>query len=68
MKDVRLKARAHGNTKGTPSYDIMKSSSSTVETVFTVDCLFLLIWVINNEILEVPNSRSTPHGYVNSNP
>lgn len=43
MKDVRLKAQAHDNTKGMPSCDIMKSSSSTVENVFTEDCLFLLI-------------------------
>ena len=67
-ENVRLKAQAHDNVEGMPSYDIMKHSSSTAENVFTVDCLFLLIWVINTEILEVPNSRSTPHGYVNSNP
>jgi len=57
----------HENNKGMPSYDIMKISSSTVENVFSMDCLFLSFWVINSEILEVPNSRSTPHGYVNSN-
>lgn len=53
---------------GMPSYDIVKSSSCAGENVFTVDCLFLLIRVINSEILEVSHSRSTPHGYVNSNP
>ncbi len=68
MKDVRLKTQTHDNTNGMPHNDIMNSSSSMGEDVFTVDCLFLVIRVINSEILEVSHSRSTPHGYVNSNP
>ena len=37
-----LNVQAHVNSKGMLSYDIMKSPSSTVEYVFTVDCLFLV--------------------------
>lgn len=51
MKDVSLKAQTRDNKRG----------RSAVETVFIIDCLFLQSPVLNSVILEVPNSRSTPH-------
>lgn len=51
MKDGSLKAKTRDN----------KRRRSAVETVFIIGCLFLQSPALNSEILEVPNSRSTPH-------
>lgn len=51
MKDVSLKAQTQDNKRG----------ESAVEMVFIIGCLFLQSPALNSVILEVLNSRSTPH-------